>query len=73
MGSTLKGRNLLLKEQILSVKSWPIDTRCSKRSKFFPLRAGPIDKGDLQQNGRVASVKTLSVFGLGLACQGQMP
>ena len=36
---------LLLKERI-----------CSSRSKFFPLRVVPIDKGSKNENGRVMSL-----------------
>ena len=41
-------RGLLLKERI-----------CSSRSKFFPLRVDPIQKGGKHENGRVASPETV--------------
>ena len=41
---------LLLKERI-----------CSYRSKFFPLRVNPIEKGGKNKDGRVASPKSVPI------------
>ena len=36
MGSVLKGKNLLLEEQILSFKSWPSLRKDAKMQSYFP-------------------------------------